>query len=50
MGCLRPGSAVVLPAHTPHVHWANQAITSLRYRVGALDIDYVDAGNNPRKH
>lgn len=46
-----PGSVVVLPAHTPHFHWAKSGeyVTQVT-GVGPLGIDYVDTANDPRSH
>lgn len=46
-----PGSVIVLPANTPHFHWAKSGeyVTQVS-GVGPLGIDYVEATNDPRNH
>jgi len=46
-----PGSVVVLPAHTPHFHWAKSGeyVTQVT-GYGPLGIDYVDTKDDPRSH
>jgi quercetin dioxygenase-like cupin family protein len=44
-----PGSIVILPANTPHFHWAmsGQYITQVS-GMGPLGIEYVDEESDPR--
>jgi quercetin dioxygenase-like cupin family protein len=46
-----PGSVVVLPANTPHFHWAKSGeyITQVAGN-GPLGIEYVSPKDDPRKH
>jgi len=46
-----PGSVLVLPAGTPHFHWARSGeyITQVS-AIGPLGLVYVDPANDPRKH
>jgi quercetin dioxygenase-like cupin family protein len=46
-----PGSVIVLPANTPHFHWAKSGdyITQVA-GVGPLGITYVDPHDDPRNH
>lgn len=46
-----PGSVIVLPAHTPHFHWAKSGeyVTQVT-GVGPLGIDYLDGKDDPRHH
>ena len=45
-----PGSVVVLPAGTPHFHWARSGeyITQIS-AIGPLGLEYVDPVNDPRR-
>jgi quercetin dioxygenase-like cupin family protein len=45
-----PGSLIVLPAHTPHFHWAKagEYITQIS-AMGPLGLEYVDPLNDPRR-
>lgn len=45
-----PGSVVVLPANTPHFHWAmsGEYVTQVT-GTGPLGIDYLDPADDPRK-
>lgn len=44
-----PGSVVVLPAGTPHFHWAKSGeyVTQIS-AIGPLGLDYIDARDDPR--
>jgi len=44
-----PGSVVILPANTPHFHWAmsGEYVTQVS-GTGPLGIDYLDAHDDPR--
>jgi uncharacterized RmlC-like cupin family protein len=44
-----PGSVVVLPAGTPHFHWARSGeyITQVS-AIGPLGLEYVDPATNPQ--
>jgi quercetin dioxygenase-like cupin family protein len=44
-----PGSVLVLPAGTPHFHWARagEYVTQVS-AIGPLGLDYVDPGDDPR--
>jgi quercetin dioxygenase-like cupin family protein len=46
-----PGSVIVLPAHTPHFHWAKSGeyVTQVT-GMGPLGIDYVEVKDDPRRH
>jgi quercetin dioxygenase-like cupin family protein len=46
-----PGSVVVLPANTPHFHWAKSGeyVTQVSGS-GPLGIEYVEPKNDPRHH
>ncbi len=46
-----PGSVVVLPANTPHFHWAKSGeyVTQVT-GYGPLGIEYVDPRTDPRHH
>jgi hypothetical protein len=46
-----PGSVVVLPAGTPHFHWARSGeyITQIS-AIGPLGLEYVDPVNDPRQN
>jgi len=45
-----PGSVIVLPAHTPHFHWAKSGeYVSQVAGSGPLGIDYIVEGDDPRK-
>jgi hypothetical protein len=46
-----PGSVIVLPGGTPHFHWARSGdyITQVT-AIGPLGLEYVDPGDDPRKH
>lgn len=46
-----PGSVVVLPGNTSHVHWARSGeyVTQVS-GIGPLGIDYVNPGDDPRHH
>jgi len=46
-----PGSIVILPANTPHFHWAQSGeyVTQVS-GTGPLGIAYVDPADDPRKH
>jgi quercetin dioxygenase-like cupin family protein len=44
-----PGSVVILPANTPHFHWAKSGeYISQVYGVGPLGLEYVDSHDDPR--
>ena len=45
-----PGTVVVLPAGTPHFHWARSGeyITQVS-AIGPLGLDYVDPAQDPRQ-
>lgn len=45
-----PGSVVVLPAGTPHFHWARSGeyITQIS-AIGPLGLEYVDPAEDPRQ-
>jgi quercetin dioxygenase-like cupin family protein len=44
-----PGSVVILPANTPHFHWARSGeYISQVYGTGPLGIEYVDKQDDPR--
>lgn len=45
-----PGSVVVLPAGTPHFHWARSGeyITQIS-AIGPLGLEYLDPENDPRR-
>jgi quercetin dioxygenase-like cupin family protein len=46
-----PGSVIVLPANTPHFHWAKSGdYTTQVFGVGPLGIKYVDDHDDPRNH
>jgi quercetin dioxygenase-like cupin family protein len=46
-----PGSIVILPANTPHFHWAKSGeYTTQVAGVGPLGIKYVQAQDDPRNH
>lgn len=45
-----PGSVVVLPANTPHFHWARSGeYVSQVYGTGPLGLEYVDSHDDPRQ-
>ena len=46
-----PGSVIVLHGGTPHFHWARSGdyITQVT-AIGRLDLEYLDPGDDPRKH
>lgn len=45
-----PGSVVILPANTPHFHWAKSGeYISQVYGTGPLGLEYVDSHDDPRK-
>lgn len=46
-----PGSLLVLPAGTPHFHWARSGeyITQVS-AIGPLGLEYVDPVDDPRRH
>ncbi|CAI8879545.1 Cupin domain-containing protein [Pseudomonas sp. IT-P44] len=45
-----PGSVVILPANTPHFHWAKSGeYISQVYGTGPLGLEYVDSQDDPRK-
>jgi quercetin dioxygenase-like cupin family protein len=46
-----PGSVIVLPGNTSHFHWAKSGeyVTQVT-AIGPLDIEYVDAKDDPRSH
>jgi quercetin dioxygenase-like cupin family protein len=44
-----PGSVVILPANTPHFHWAKSGeYISQVYGTGPLGLEYVDSQDDPR--
>lgn len=44
-----PGSVVVLPANTPHFHWARSGeYISQVYGTGPLGLEYIDRRDDPR--
>ncbi|NUT79312.1 cupin domain-containing protein [Pseudomonas sp. C1C7] len=44
-----PGSVVILPANTPHFHWARSGeYISQVYGTGPLGIEYIDKHDDPR--
>ena len=44
-----PGSVVVLPANTPHFHWAKSGeYVSQVYGVGPLGLKYLNDADDPR--
>lgn len=44
-----PGSVVVLPANTPHFHWAKSGeYISQVYGIGPLGLEYIDSHDDPR--
>ena len=44
-----PGSIVILPANTPHFHWAKSGeYISQVYGTGPLGLEYVDRHDDPR--
>ncbi|QAY86895.1 cupin domain-containing protein [Pseudomonas arsenicoxydans] len=44
-----PGSVVVLPANTPHFHWAKSGeYISQVYGTGPLGLEYIDSHDDPR--
>ena len=44
-----PGSVVILPANTPHFHWAKSGeYISQVYGTGPLGLEYVDRHDDPR--
>jgi len=44
-----PGSVVILPANTPHFHWAKSGeYISQVYGTGPLGLEYVDSHDDPR--
>jgi quercetin dioxygenase-like cupin family protein len=44
-----PGSVVILPANTPHFHWAKSGeYISQVYGVGPLGLEYIDSHDDPR--
>ncbi|MDZ5434864.1 cupin domain-containing protein [Pseudomonas fluorescens] len=44
-----PGSVVILPANTPHFHWARSGeYISQVYGTGPLGLKYVDSHDDPR--
>ena len=46
-----PGSVIVLPANTPHFHWAKSGEYMTQVAgTGPLGIKYVDAHDDPRSH
>lgn len=46
-----PGSVVVLPANTPHFHWAKDGDYMTQVAgTGPLGIKYVDPHDDPRNH
>jgi quercetin dioxygenase-like cupin family protein len=46
-----PGSVIVLPANTPHFHWAKSGdYTTQVAGVGPLGIKYVNPDDDPRNH
>lgn len=45
-----PGSVVVLPANTPHFHWAKSGeYVSQVYGIGPLGLKYINATDDPRR-
>ncbi|MDD1964787.1 cupin domain-containing protein [Pseudomonas putida] len=46
-----PGSVVVLPANTPHFHWARSGeyVTQV-YGIGPLGIEYLNPKDDPRRN
>ena len=44
-----PGSVLVLPADTPHFHWAKcgEYVTQVT-AIGPLGLEYLDSANDPR--
>jgi quercetin dioxygenase-like cupin family protein len=46
-----PGSVIVLPGGTPHFHWARSGdhVTQVT-AIEPLGLEYVDPGDDPRKH
>jgi len=46
-----PGSVLVLPAGTPHFHWARSGeyITQVS-AIGPLGLEYLDPADNPQNH
>src|SRR5579875_257652 len=46
-----PGSVVVLPANTPHFHWARSGTYVTQVSgVGPLGLRYLDPNDDPRHH
>jgi hypothetical protein len=46
-----PGAIVILPANTPHFHWAKSGeYTTQVSGVGPLGIKYIQAQDDPRNH
>lgn len=46
-----PGSVVVLPANTPHFHWARSGdYTTQVYGIGPLGLKYIRDEDDPRHH
>ncbi len=44
-----PGSVVILPANTPHFHWARSGeYISQVYGTGPLGLEYIDSHDDPR--
>jgi quercetin dioxygenase-like cupin family protein len=44
-----PGSVVILPANTPHFHWAKSGeYISQVYGTGPLGLEYIDKHDDPR--
>ncbi|HEY6922955.1 MAG TPA: cupin domain-containing protein, partial [Steroidobacteraceae bacterium] len=44
-----PGSVVILPAGTPHFHWARSGeYTTQVTAIGPLGLEYVDPTHDPR--
>lgn len=44
-----PGSVVILPANTPHFHWAKSGeYISQVYGTGPLGLEYIDSHDDPR--
>ena len=45
-----PGTVVVLPAGTPHFHWARagEYVTQIS-AIGPLGLEYLDPANDPRR-
>lgn len=44
-----PGSVIVLPGNTPHLHWAKSGgYVSQVTAIGPLGLDYMNAADDPR--